>query len=461
MHHKRYYIKQRFIRFFNANVSPINLKKTKRLISLVLLVIIFPLAVFGQEEKITYQDETFKNRCSLYWQQLNGTKATKPDSALIYINRFREYAKGYGDTPLYIGLRLQTAQTLQILNKPSKALLEFEYYIQEMEDANLDVSPLMYIEIGNIYYSLNLIKTAKENYLKALNKKEKQYQNWIAWVAKNNIGMCLREERNYKEAIRLMKEVRKARKSSNESLLGSAYDSFLLGETYRMQGDSTSAKNVIYEGIIDFDTSFPKAGIGDASSVVTKCALIMELIKINSVQNKTDSLPILFSQIERHAEKYNAQAVLPTFYIQMAEIWIELDNANKALYYLKACSRIPQFNTKIKVNISYAETMQKALLKIGKIKDAEKWKTIGLELKDSLHNQQNIKDIIELNSRSLENQRKALEFQKNKEIEQEKEIIQQERTQRWIALSLLITAALVLITGFFFYRRIKKIIKSS
>lgn len=431
-----------------------------RAITLIVLFFLFyfQAGITAQNSDVTekeYKNEGFYSSGEKYWPGINGNKYTNPDSAFYYLRLLRAHAIGYGDKRLEMAMHLQAGEIYTIKNQPGKALEEFEAYVSGMQKLKLNVNPSHYLQVGNLYYSMKLYENAIEYYKKSLSVKMIDPDQWVTNVAKNNIGLCLRSMGRINEALQSFREVYQTRVIKNKELLVGTYDAFLVGETYSMMGNHEMARKYLYKGISLFDENFPLAGEGDRSCTQFKTDILIELIKINAKEKNKDSIFSIIKHFEEFSKKYNLEKVVATKYPIIAMEWLKLGDIANAQKYLKLYESSTSGYKTVKDLENYAYAKYQIEKAKGNASASNLWKLKYYEFKDSLNLQENLSDILAVNSATLEKQREEMEIQKNKEIEQEKEIIQQERTQRWIAFGLLITAALILIAGVFLYRRIQ------
>lgn len=412
--------------------------------------------VWGQNTviELAEADKTRKT-AEKFWVGINGNKYTNTDSAFYYLERLRKFFTETGDTLTALSMHVQAAQIYLSNNNTAKAIVELETFIAKMQERKQDVTAHLYIELGNIYYRLKLYDNANENYHKALSAAVEGDWAWPQEVSINNIGMCLRAQGKNEEALKNFFRIYEYRAVKNKSYLGGSYNLFLIGETYRMMNNFPLARYYLHKGITLFNQSFEKAGFGDLSSGSFKADMLLELIRINAAEGNTDSMQLFFDELIRYTNQYNIQRMALPYYLRITEEWLKLGKRNEAKVCLKGYEANREKYKTLNDERDYAR-LKSEIAGLEKNKAGEmQWRLVYMELKDSITRQSSMNDLIELTSQALESRSKLVQEQQHKQIEQNNEIIKQEKTIRWSVLGIVAVLVIFLFIGYRLYNKSK------
>lgn len=380
-------------------------------------------------------------------------KETNPDSALYYLELLKQKHLHDKDWTHYIGeKRLTYAQILLLKNEPVKAIIQIETYLNEIHKFKLDFDANIFIELGNIYYKLNVYDNAIKSYRKALQNVNINKEN-IYPVATNNIGMCWRKQGKYNEARTCFWKSYWYRNNELHDSILANYSLKLIAETYVMEKKWQQAKQIAYRALNVWKQPIGLAAQRKKIHPLFRAEIMMQLIKVYAKERNTDSMVWLANQTEKVIKENNLLKTAVTFPLLMAGEWIGLGLAKQAAAYLAKYEHSNSANKTYEEEYDYAYCKYKLALLNSRQPDVVKWKLRYYELKDSINNQSKVNDILAFTSEVLESQNQMLLTEQKMQLLLNNEIIAQEKTIRNYIVAGLCMLFIVLLIVFIAYTR--------
>jgi signal transduction histidine kinase len=206
-------------------------------------------------------------------------------------------------------------------NQFVEAILAYQKFADYLKSKKIkDLNGYFYIDLGNLYLKLNLLKNAERYYKKAIEIFELKKELGGLASAYSSLSIAFTDNKDFDQSVHYARLAFNIRKSENKSPYSLAYQHYSMGSTLRKatKNYQEAANHQKQAGMLLSDTSFVHSELYPELSWVLN-ATTFELGIIANLENKTDSayhyLNLLKKEVKKDPEDIQGQllvAVLAT-----------------------------------------------------------------------------------------------------------------------------------------------------
>lgn len=368
----------------------------------------------------------------------------------------------------------QHGEIYKKLGVPDKAL---ESYLQAMDiikrdGINIHI-PWSYINIGNLYYSIDYYERAMDNYKKALSafndlimadahystpgtEKYKNAQKGFS-VCYNNMGLIFQHNKTSYKALEYFHKALKKRVGVKDTI-GIAYGHFYIGNVYIDLQNYEEATNVFNDGIsLYFNRSDTSLNRIQWNSVVGN--MYIGLGKVKLLENDSKYANAYFQKAIESNKKIGYEYGLLQTYKEIARAYAKSGIASKAIKYYNIAIDLAEKTNFFKDQTNIYTEIAEYYREMGNLDDFYKYRQKLFNIRDSVlsTNLHNMFDDIETRYSYLERLEDMDNLEKENRI-QNLELAKKNYTILYLSIlgGVVLVSAIVLIPMFLAKRRLSK-----
>ncbi len=384
---------------------------------------------------------------------LNGEK----NKALYYCEQKAQISEKLKDTLGAIESRYQQKANIYakygIYDSALTHLQEFNKRVKHIKITN----PYIYVELGNLYFSMELFRSAIEAYKPGLKLAKEQKNYECEALIYNNYGLIYRITKKLDSAFYWHNKAYELRMNVNKDKFRAAFSLLDIANDYYDAGDTLSAKKYYIRALSYVDTPELESYNSAGQIVIMLPVLCINLMDIYTSYHKYDSVEYYYDKAKYFCNKYSLKNNLLGIELSYVLYLIQKGELNKAETMLRSIENeyLSKGSKKIKTKlIPYFYELYVAK------KDKHKMFEYGYayyKRKDSLANSEDKEKFIRTSTlmMQLENEQK-IEAQKTMLDQQAQQLKYEAKIKRYMFLVVFLILA---ITGIivYFLRKAKQL----
>jgi len=281
----------------------------------------------------------------------NGDKA----KALFYYEQKAQICEKLKDTLGTIEARYQQKASIYAkFGIYDSALVHLQEFNKRIKNIKIN-NPYMYVELGNLYFSMELFRSAIEAYKPGLKiaKEQKNYE--CEALIYNNYGLIYRITKKLDSALYWHNKAYELRMNVNKDKFRAAFSLLDIGnDYYDLANDTLTAKKYYSRALNYVNTPELDAYNGASQVVIILPVLCINLMDIYTAYHKYDSVEYYYDKAKYFANKYSLKNNLLGIKLSYILYLVQKGELNKAENMLKSIENeyIAKGNKKIKAKLT-------------------------------------------------------------------------------------------------------------